>query len=168
MRLLLSVCTLTVSLTLSAVRLPAQQAQPLAGAILPKTLLTNQSVVLLARAGYSEDFLIDIIRHKRTRFDVSPEALAWLIAQGLGERVIRAMVVSNKKEEETAVAGWGSGDNLRPLAPIGAQRGTGGPAYLAVPYRFSTPPPESASWNTTGWNRNFWFALPNPPANGGR
>ena len=46
-------------------------------------LLTNQRVVLLAKAGYSEGSIIQIIHLKQTQFDVSPEGLAWLGRQGL-------------------------------------------------------------------------------------
>jgi hypothetical protein len=59
---------------------------------LPRNVLTNEGVLLLARAGVSDVLLADLIRHKNTNFDTSAEALAHLARHGLSESVIRAVV----------------------------------------------------------------------------
>jgi hypothetical protein len=57
----------------------------------PQTnLITNEGLVTLARAGYDEDFLIDLMRIKRCRFDTSVEGLAYLAGQGISERLVKA------------------------------------------------------------------------------
>jgi hypothetical protein len=55
-------------------------------------VLTNPAIVALAAAGFSEDFLIELIRNSRTDFDTSANGLASLAKQGINERIIRAMV----------------------------------------------------------------------------
>ena len=65
----------------------------------PPAVLTNQRVVLLAQAGYSEGSIIEIIKNKQSKFDVSPEGLTWLAQQGLTERIVGAMVVAERKQE---------------------------------------------------------------------
>jgi hypothetical protein len=59
---------------------------------LTQNSLTNQDVVALAKAGFNEDFLIDLIGTSRTRFDTSADGLAELAKQGLTEPLIRAML----------------------------------------------------------------------------
>jgi hypothetical protein len=55
-----------------------------------KNLITNEGLVTLARAGYDEDFLIDLMRIKRCHFDTSVEGLAYLAGQGISERLVKA------------------------------------------------------------------------------
>ena len=83
---------------------------------LPKTLLTNDGVVLLAEAGLGERFLLELIDQKTSRFDTSAEALASLARQGLTENILRAMV---RKQDHASGApgGGGSGDNPVALEP---------------------------------------------------
>lgn len=59
-----------------------------------RDVLTNRAVMALAAAGFSEDFLIELIRNSRTGFDASVDGLAALAKQGISERVIRAMLSS--------------------------------------------------------------------------
>ncbi|MBZ5624062.1 MAG: hypothetical protein LAQ69_35990 [Acidobacteriia bacterium] len=53
--------------------------------------LTNRDVVVLAKAGFSEEFIIDTILSGRSRFDTSAGGLAELSKEGLNERVVRVM-----------------------------------------------------------------------------
>jgi hypothetical protein len=55
-------------------------------------VLTNQAIVELAAAGFTRDFLIDLILKSRTEFDTSVSALAGLAKQGVDEKIIRAML----------------------------------------------------------------------------
>jgi hypothetical protein len=67
---------------------PVARAQ--AGAAEQKTL-TNHDVVVLAKAGFTEEFIIDSILAGKSHFDTSPSGLAELAKEGLNERVVRAM-----------------------------------------------------------------------------
>src|SRR5690348_9750163 len=65
--------------------------------ILPRNVLSNQGIVMLADAGYDEDFLIDLIRLKQTRFDTTVEGLMLLANHGVSERIIRFMLANENK-----------------------------------------------------------------------
>lgn len=64
---------------------------------LARHVLTNEGLVVLARAGVGDSLLTDLIRHKRTQFDTSAEALALLARHGMSENVLRAVV---EKQEQ--------------------------------------------------------------------
>lgn len=64
---------------------------------LPRHILTNDGLVVLARAGVGDGLLIDLVRNKRTLFDTSADALALLARHGLSENVLRAVV---EKQEQ--------------------------------------------------------------------
>jgi len=81
---------------------------------LPRHVLTNDGLVVLARAGLGDGLLVDLIRHKRSFFDTSAEALAQLARHGLSERVLRAVV---EKQEEVRLRK--PKVSLRPLTPYG-------------------------------------------------
>jgi hypothetical protein len=58
--------------------------------------LTNQGLVQLAEAGYSEEFLLDLIKSRPARFDTSVEGLVYLARQGLSEKLVRAVARLDK------------------------------------------------------------------------
>ena len=64
---------------------------------LPRHILTNDGLLVLARAGLGDGLLVDLVKHKRTQFDTSADALAQLARHGLSESVIRAVV---EKQEQ--------------------------------------------------------------------
>lgn len=64
---------------------------------LPRHVLTNDGLIVLARAGVGDGLLVDLVRYKRTHFDTSADALAVLARHGLAESVIRAVV---EKQEQ--------------------------------------------------------------------
>jgi hypothetical protein len=64
------------------------------GALLQNTL-TNHDIVVLAQAGFNENFIADLISMSRTRFDTSVTGLAEMAKEGLTERLIRVMLVAN-------------------------------------------------------------------------
>lgn len=64
---------------------------------LPRHILTNDGLIVLARAGLGDSLLVDLVRHKRTQFDTSADALALLARHGLSENVLRAVV---EKQEQ--------------------------------------------------------------------
>lgn len=149
-----------------------------------RNVLTNQGVVLLAQAGYTESFVIDMIHHKQTNFDVSAEGLAWLARNGLSERVVRAMVANARKAEDTAILP--ATVQLAPAAtPAPAATGFPGsptPGYVpdwalarktvttkslpeasvqvAVPVAFPNPAPSRLGWYVRDWYPEHWYTLP--------
>jgi hypothetical protein len=138
-------------------------ATPAPGPAVPRNVLTNQGVVLLARAGYSEAFLIDLIHHKQTQFDVTAEGLAWLARQGLSERVVRAMVANENKEEQTAVVPALFTVTPPASSPPVPRQTVQTPVNVAVPVSMPTPGPSLASWYVRDWHRDRWFLIPNVP-----
>jgi hypothetical protein len=56
-----------------------------------RNTLTNRDVMTLADAGFSEEFLIEMVSTSRTKFDTSAEGLADLVKHGLKEDLIRAI-----------------------------------------------------------------------------
>ena len=139
-------------------------AVPLSG--LGRNVLTNQGVALLARSGYSEGFIIDMIFHKETQFDVSAEGLAWLAKQGLTERIVRAMVANERKEQSTAivpasvVVGTPPVANAAPVVAQSVATVNGKPVNIEVEVTMPTPGPSNSSWYVRGWERDRWYAMP--------
>ncbi len=83
--------------------------------------LTNQDIVTLAKAGFNEDFLIDLIGTSHTRFDLSGNALADLAKQGLTERVLRAMLAPVPTPAATPAGPAGSEGNPGSRTPKARQ-----------------------------------------------
>ena len=59
---------------------------------LHRSVLNNHDVVTLAKAGFDENFLVNLIVNSQTRFDTSPDALAALAEQGLTQRIVEVMM----------------------------------------------------------------------------
>ena len=55
--------------------------------------LTNDSVITLAKAGFDELFILQLIRHSRTNFDTSVEGLVAMKKAGVSEELIRLMAM---------------------------------------------------------------------------
>jgi hypothetical protein len=62
----------------------------------------NRDVVMLAKAGFSADFIIDTIQSGKSQFDTSAKGLAELAKDGLNERVLR--VIAGVKTPSETVA----------------------------------------------------------------
>lgn len=120
--------------------------------------INNEGLVVLARAGYNEKFLLELIRTKDTKFDTSVEGLVYFAKQGLSERVVRAILEREKQtrqldaadEAETPAAPTlrpvrmkvvkqnvlvpdEKGAELSPRHVIVVESGKGGNRYYAVP-----------------------------------
>ena len=65
------------------------EAQDYTVTALSRHVLTNDSVIALAKAGFDELFIIERIRTSRTRFDTSVDGLVALKQAGISEDVIR-------------------------------------------------------------------------------
>jgi hypothetical protein len=55
--------------------------------------LTNESIVTLAKAGFDELFILQLIRSSRTNFDTSVEGLVKMKQAGVSEDLIRMMAM---------------------------------------------------------------------------
>jgi hypothetical protein len=55
-------------------------------------VLNNHDVVSLAKAGFDEEFLVNVIVSSRTHFDTSADALAALAEQGVTQRIVEVMM----------------------------------------------------------------------------
>jgi len=62
-------------------------------------LLSNEGLVVLARAGYNERFLAELIHAQPGRFDTSVEGLVYLAKQGISERIVRLVIAEQKAAE---------------------------------------------------------------------
>lgn len=76
-----------VLLTISAA------AQQFTVAQLKQQPLTNENVVTLAKAGFDELFILQLIRSSRTNFDTSVQGLVVLKQAGVSEDLIRMMAM---------------------------------------------------------------------------
>jgi hypothetical protein len=56
---------------------------------LPRDILTNEGLVVLSDAGFSDTFIVEKILLSRTRFDTSVEGLAYLRRNALSEELVR-------------------------------------------------------------------------------
>ena len=85
---------------------PAERgpAQPPERLSLSRNTITNEGVVVLARAGYGEKFIADLIRSKPAKFDTSVEGLAFLAQQGIPESLVRRIIETEERSarEESA------------------------------------------------------------------
>lgn len=160
-------CSLTIGSGMLNGQTPASPSAPMPASGMKKNVLTNQGVVLLAQAGYSERFIIDMIFHKQTQFDVSVEGLAWLARQGLSERIVRTMVANERKEEEIAIvpatvavtpAGSGGG---QAAAGLGEERKS---VNVSIPVNMPTSVSNEPSWYVrNAWEGDRWYIVPNIP-----
>ena len=83
MRLL---CALLLTVLLAA-------AQQFTVAQMKQQPLTNENVVTLAKAGFDELFILQLIRTSRTNFDTSVQGLVVLKQAGVSEDLIRMMAM---------------------------------------------------------------------------
>src|ERR1700722_20105686 len=70
----------------------------------PRHVLSNEGIVALSEAGYDQNFLIDLIRQKQTRFDTSVEGLAYLADHGIPDYIVRFMIVNENKPSASSVS----------------------------------------------------------------
>jgi hypothetical protein len=57
-------------------------------------LLNNEGLVVLARAGYNEKFLLELVQSQPGRFDTSVEGLVYLAKQGISEKIVRVVMAA--------------------------------------------------------------------------
>jgi hypothetical protein len=98
-------------------------AQEYTVAILSRHVLTNDSVIQLAKAGFDELFIMERIRTSRTHFDTSVEGLVALKQAGVTEDLIRVMALQDRRTYSTP---------LEAAPAIGAAATTVRPAKVMV------------------------------------
>ena len=81
-----------VLLAVLLIVLPAA-AQPFTAAALAHQPLTNENIVTLAKAGFDELFILQLIRSSRTNFDTSVDGMVKLKQAGVSQELIRLMAM---------------------------------------------------------------------------
>ena len=109
-------CALIVSI------LPAA-AQQFTLAQMERQPLTNENIVTLAKAGFDELFILQLIRNSRTNFDTSVEGLVALKQAGVSKDLIRfmAMPQANQPAASPAAAPAKAGkkaSSKKPAPPV--------------------------------------------------
>ena len=54
--------------------------------------VTNQDVIAMTQQGFSDDHIVNTMRHRGGRFDTSPAAQGYMKQMGVSERVLAAMM----------------------------------------------------------------------------
>jgi len=106
-----------LSLALLMTILRSISAQDYTVTALSRHVLTNDSVIALAKAGFDELFIIERIRTSRTHFDTSVDGLVALKQAGISEDVIRIVAQQDIRNYPTplqaAPAGSVEADRVR-------------------------------------------------------
>jgi hypothetical protein len=66
--------------------------------------LTNENIVTLAKAGFDELFILQLVRTSRTNFDISVEGLVGLKQAGVSEELIRSMAMPQPSQPAAPAA----------------------------------------------------------------
>ncbi len=99
--------------------LPAA-AQDFTTTTLSRHVLTNESVIALAKAGFDELFIVERIRTSRTKFDTSVPGLVAMKEAGVSEDLIRVMALEDNRSFPTPLEAAPAG-TVRP-ARVTVQR----------------------------------------------
>ena len=76
---------------------PQVSAQDYAVVTVSRHVLTNESVISLAKAGFDELFIVERIRTSRTKFDASVEGMVTLKEAGVSEELIGVIAVQDRR-----------------------------------------------------------------------
>ena len=107
MRLINSILAVSVlfTLTTAAQETPTVMSSIRPGQVQsPRDVLTNEGIVLLSDAGFSDSFIIEKMLLSRTRFDVSVEGLAFLIRNGISQELVQFIMERSAKPNSLASA----------------------------------------------------------------
>jgi hypothetical protein len=99
---LLSVCVAALSYGATETRGQVSSQRGGASQADAEAPLTNNSIVKLVRAKFSEKTVIAIIRVRPVRFDLSPDRLIELKKNGVGERIILTMLARSEGDAFSA------------------------------------------------------------------
>jgi len=93
-----------IFLTLLPAIVPPAAAQQFTLAQMAHQPLTNENVVTLAKAGFDELFILQLIRTSRTNFDTSVTGLVGLKQAGVSEELIRLMAMPQASQPAAPAA----------------------------------------------------------------
>jgi hypothetical protein len=94
-----------------------------------RAVLDNEGLVLLARAGYNERFLADLLKTRPAKLDTSVEGLVFMARQGISERLVRAILARERAEQ---AARDRESDETFDLSPAARSPGSTKPVRLRV------------------------------------
>ncbi|MCC6535910.1 MAG: hypothetical protein IT162_00065 [Bryobacterales bacterium] len=114
-------------------------AAPAAAAAVNERLLTNEGLVVLARAGYNERFLTELVQAQPGRFDTSVEGLVYLAKQGISEKLVR-LIIARQRATEQRDAERAAQEAEEPMLPITPASTPGGRPGPHIPPRNPHPP----------------------------
>ncbi len=117
----------------------ASDHAPSAPAAVHERLLTNEGLVVLARAGYNERFLTELVMAQPSRFDTSVEGLVYLAKQGISEKLVR-LIIARQRAAEQRDAERAAQEAEEPMLPITPASAPGGRPGPHVPPRNPHPP----------------------------
>lgn len=161
---LLALPSLGLDLCLAAdTHAPATQTMKLVS-VADKAILTNDGVAILVRAGYSDQFILELIYQKQTRFDTSPEALAALAESGLSPRLVRYMIANPQKE---ALPEFVHPQPPVYTAPLRAERHGGAIVVTGSSRMGGIYPAMGASLRTVSTGQGLHTVVPGPPGGNG-
>jgi hypothetical protein len=86
--------------------------------LLKKNVLTNKDVVLLAKAGFDEEFLVDVILSSPRQFDTSAPALVVMAEQGITQRLVEVMMNPDGGMPDAAVPRGVAQPTAFPVLPV--------------------------------------------------
>jgi len=153
---------------LACAPLPAAESLPSGW---PRQVLSNEGIVRLARAGYNDRFLMDLITRQDIRFDTSVEGLVYFAKNGVSERVVRAVLVAEQarldRERQQLDEPRGAESPATPTPPSSAPLA---PVKLRVvkqkvlvPESAGVPMPVNAAiYREPSWLGDRYWALPAP------
>lgn len=110
-----------------------------APAAVNERLLTNEGLVVLARAGYNERFLTELVQAQPGRFDTSVEGLVYLAKQGISEKLVR-LIIARQRANEQRDAERAAQEAEEPMLPITPTAVSGGRPGPHIPPRNPHPP----------------------------
>jgi hypothetical protein len=98
-----------ILLTLSLLSVSPTVAQEFTVTNFSRHILTNEGVILLAKAGFDELFIVERIRTSRTRFDTSVPALIAMKEAGVSEDLIRVVALEDRRNHPNFLEGAPAG-----------------------------------------------------------
>src|SRR5690348_3594181 len=118
-----------------------------------QTLLTNDSIIKMVKAGLGDDIVVSTINAQTGKYDTGPDQLIALKGLGISDKVIGAMVTKMASGGGAPAASAAPAATAAPVAPAGA---AGAPmvAEVGVYYKkndqWTDLPPEVVNFKTGG------------------
>lgn len=130
-------------------------------ASLPRDIVTNEGIVLMSDAGFSDSFIVEKILLSRTRFDTSVEGVTYLRRNFISEEMIQFILERSVKPPVTAAAMQVPANvpmkiiKQKVLVPVTTPYAS--PYAPASPVMVSAPPDPYLNQQWV-WLHNNWYA----------